>query len=60
MCKKVHNACICGFLFVSLRSLTLRFVMSRDLVASGKLALRYALPTRRTNVSVPWGPQIKK
>ena len=34
MCKKVHNACICGFFFVSLRSLTLRFVMSRDLVAS--------------------------
>ena len=58
MCKNFHIPCVCGFFVVSLRSLTLRLVTSRDPVAPRKLALRYALPARRTTVSVPRGPQF--
>lgn len=58
MCKNFHFPCVCGIFVVSLRSLTLRLVTSRDPVALKKLALRYALPARRTTVSVSRGPQF--
>ena len=60
MCKNFHIPCVCGIFIVSLRSLTLRLVTSRDPVAPGKLALRYALPARHITVSVSRGPQFRR
>lgn len=60
MCKNFHIPCVCGNFVVSLRSLTLRLVTSRDPVAPRKLALRYALPARHTTVSVSRGPQFRR
>jgi len=59
MCKNFHIPCVCGIFVVSLRSLTLRLVTSRDPVAPRKLALRYALPARHTTVSVHRGPNFE-
>lgn len=59
MCKNFHIPCVCGIFVVSLRSLTLRLVASRDPVAPRKLALRYALPARHTTVSVSRGPNFE-
>lgn len=59
MCKNFHIPCVCGIFVVSLRSLTLRLVTSRDPVAPRKLALRYAFPARRTTASVHRGPNFE-